>query len=62
MKSEISVAAIANDQNLQFEMIADAYATKDEAKIDSALVRVSSARRMKSNGTLDMILDCTEDE
>lgn len=62
MKSEISVTALANDQNLQFKMIADAYATKDEAKIDTALIRVSSARRMKSNGTLDMIADCHEGE
>ena len=39
----------------QASMLSEAYKTEDQAKIDNALNWVTSVRRMKSNGMIDLI-------
>ncbi|QBY00127.1 addiction module antidote protein, HigA family [Rhodophyticola sp. CCM32] len=49
--------AFANDLEAQLETITDAYASGDAHEIDQALQHVSSIRRMKKQGILDLLND-----
>lgn len=46
---------LAESLDLQASLLNQAYETGDQAKIDNALNWVTSVRRMKSNGMIDLI-------
>lgn len=46
---------LAENLDLQASLLSEAYETGDQAKIDNALNWVTSVRRMKSNGMIDLI-------
>lgn len=47
--------ALAENMELQFQFLQQAYASGNEELFDQAVARVEAARRMKSNGIMDMI-------
>ncbi len=55
MTRELTDREIAESIALQAKLIAEAYATCDDHKIEQALITVSDARRMLKNGILDLI-------
>ncbi len=55
-------AALARSRDLQFKLISAAYESKDEEKIDMALYRVTTVRRMLANGLLELIEEVAEAE
>ncbi|MEP5761700.1 MAG: hypothetical protein ABJ327_20780 [Litoreibacter sp.] len=46
---------LAENLHLQAPLLSEAYETGDQAKIDNALNWVTSVRRMKSSGMIDLI-------
>ena len=55
MGDEIYDEALADDQAAQFQLISEAYNSGVEDVINTALIRVLEARRMKSNGMYDLM-------
>lgn len=46
--------ALAENTDLQFQLLQQAYASGDEQIFDQAVIRVEAARRMKPNGIVEM--------
>ena len=55
MTDEPTDRALCESIELQAKLLATAYASADPKVIDSALIRVTEARRMVANGMYDLI-------
>ncbi|MCQ0090242.1 hypothetical protein [Roseovarius sp. M141] len=61
MKRKISDEALAQDPAAQLEFIAGAYEINNADAIDAALTHVTTVRRMKSKGLLDMFASYSDE-
>ncbi len=59
---EIGAMRLANDAAAQFRIMNEAYATGSAEAIDSAIIEVAEARRMKSSGIADMLASYSDDD
>ena len=53
---------LADNTDMQFHVLQQAYATGDEALFDQAVISVGAARRMKSNGFLRIVRSSTGED
>lgn len=63
MSRDMTDQELANDDEAQLRMIAEAYANcEDPYDVDAVLSHVSWVRRMKRKGILDLIAAYSDDE
>lgn len=60
--SEIGAVQLAYDIAAQFKLLNKAYATGTAEAIQSAVIEVAEARRMKSSGIADMLASNSDDD
>lgn len=53
MNDKLSDYDLGHDSGAQLDLISRAYSSQSQQKIDAALARVVSVRRMRRNGILD---------